>query len=197
MNGLLTKYFSGKYITQLPQTFFLPNTYDKWNRVIKSLNMLPFETMADFINQGAFETEIPGLRDEGTDKQILPKFNKNSRVTNRSKTFKGSIDLQENIGKELIISYRLSVFNWFVLYDNFIEFHENKDSPTHLPDVSTKLLNFNNDIVGYIVYKGIRMTELSRLRLGSSDSNINSNTFELKLSYNEFKFVTGFEKTRN
>lgn len=199
MSGLLSNYLGGKFNTYLPNGFFLPKTSNKWNKVIASLNLLPFRDINDFVNQGIISTKINGLQDDGTEKQIMPKFDSGQRITNRTKTYQGSIDLQENLEKTISLTFKLrtSMMNWFILYENIIEYREDKSSPVYLPDVHSQIMNYNDDIICSIIYKNIRPVELTPLEFGSSDSSIFSRDYTLTLSYNEFELKVGFDKTRN
>ncbi len=160
--------------------FIYEEVYDDIFPLFQQLDM-PYESIEAYLNSTIMNTRIPGLKDEGTEKQ-----------TNRGKfrTYKGSMIPQEMVDKTLTLTFKLkgSFLNWIIFYKQTLKFLDSSagSDRVFLPPIYTHILDDNGNAIIELQYNQIRITDLPDLDLKKSDNGIVSREFDITFAWNNF-----------
>lgn len=170
-----------------PKSWFSEAVNDRYIGVIRD-SILPFESIADYVNSTITNAVIPGIVDQGS----TPQYN---RIGN-SLQYKGSLPHTETIDREIVLTMTLkgSYMNWVIMYIQLLEYlsWDNRDT-TFMPDVFCQILDHDENVIIEMIYKQVRLMSISSVDLSTMENSIVNKNFDFKLGYADVEISTKIE----
>jgi len=170
-----------------PRSWFSKSINDRYIGVLRD-NIVPYESIADYINSTITNAVIPGIVDQGS----APQYN---RIGN-SLVYKGSLAQTEMIDREIVLTMTLkgSYMNWVIMYLQMMEYlsWENRDQ-NFMPDVFCQILDYDDNVIIELIYKQVRLASISSVDLATSENGIVNKNFDFKLGYGSVEVLTKIE----
>jgi len=181
-----------KFKLHIPPNWFYPEVV---NAVWKSLRQLdlPFESVEAYMNSTVINGLIPGLKDDGSGKQISS--------TERTRAYKGSLLPKENVGKTINVSFKLkdNFLNWIIFYKQALTYldHNAGHDRVFLPPIYMNIQDdYGNNIIN-LIYREIRIQEVPSLDFTKQDRGIITRDFQITFAFNDFDIEFELNRTIN
>ncbi len=170
-----------------PKNWFNQSINERYIGVIRD-NILPYESVTDYINSTITNAVIPGIVDQGS----VPQYNK----IGNSLQFKGSVPRTEMIDREITLTMTLkgSYMNWVIMYVQLLEYlsWDNREE-VFMPDVFCQILDHDDNVIIELHYLNIRLSSISSVDLSTMENGIINKNFDFKLGYSDVEVSTKIE----
>jgi len=176
----------------IPPNWFYPEVVDSVWLALRQLD-LPFESVEAYINSTVINGILPGVKDDGSGKQI--------NVSERSKTFKGSLLPKENVQKTINVSFKLknNFLNWIIFYKQALVYLDHNADPDRvfLPPIYMNIIDdYGNNIIN-LVYTHVRLQEVPALDFTKQDRGVLTKDFQITFAFNDFDIKFDLNRTAN
>lgn len=169
-----------------PRSWFSKDINDRYIKVLRD-NILPYESVADYINSTITNAVIPGIIDQGSQAQ----FNR----IGSSLIYKGSLSQTEMIDREITLTMTLkgSYMNWVIMYLQLLEYLSWENRDTFMPDVFCQIMDHDDNVIIEMVYHQVRLMSISSVDLSTMENGIVNKNFDFKLGYGSVEVSTKIE----
>lgn len=173
-----------------PKTFMYQEIEERFLPILRD-DLLPYESVVDFLNSTITNSSLPEIEDQGSNEQ--------SSIEGKGRTYKGSMQPIQLINREITVTMTLkgSYINWVIMMEQLNRFLSFQNEQPFLPDVFAQFTDFDDNVIMELVYSQVRMTKVGGIDLSSSDQGITTRDFDVNLTFNEFRLNTTFERRVN
>jgi len=182
-----------QYKLYLPEDFIYPEIAERYSKTLNN-NLIPYTTVADYLNYTMLNYTLPGIVDKGS-----PKLSR--RKGQISQVFPGSLDFKEYVNRTINIemSLKASFINWMILYENTLMFLERRSlkSDIFLPDIYAHVYDDYDNILIEIIYRQVRVNKIDDLKFAKDKVGFITNSFNMELGFNDFTILMKATDTMN
>lgn len=177
---------NNQFVFNLPQDFIPQSIEDKY-KVLFDKNMIPYESVIDYINSTIKEIVQPSIQFESVE-----------QVVKRGKkiAYKDSSNINDAFTRELDMTFRAvdSYLNYELLKEVLINFFLDNDKQ-YIPYFQVHMIDKDGDIIYTTIYKEILLKSISEIRLSYSTTDFSEKTFSITFTYNfiDTQFVVSDE----
>lgn len=166
-----------------PRNWFFKDVNQRYIGILRD-NIMPYESVADYINSTITNAVIPGIVDEGSFKQ----FNR----IGSSLTYRGSLPQSELKDREITITMTLrgSYMNWVIMYVQMLEYLDWASDQHFMGDVYTQILDYEDNVIIENIYKAVRIVSISSVDLATTELGVLNKNFDVKLGYGDVEVNT-------
>lgn len=166
------------FLILFPKTFFSDNLKKNFKYYREQLK-LPYDNLDDYISSTVQTVNFPGWK--------MDKVTQ-TRMHGAKQDFKGAVPVKDLQERRFSIQFKLSdgFLNYFMLYNNSIEYLDFKNKTLYFDDFKLLLLNNEGYMIGTIDFRQLILTGISDVKLDYTNMERAGNTFTLDFNYNDW-----------
>lgn len=179
------------FLLLFPKEFFDPIIKEKYKKQYLNSLMLPYDDVDDYMSSTIQSIQFPGWNMDVTPQQV--------RLLGAEQEFKSSKPVKDLVKREFQVTFQIAdgFLNYFIFYDNAINYLNFKDGPTYLPIMKLGMINNEGYLVSHIDFKMVLLTGMTDIELNHAAVSQEFNSFTATFKYMDWKMHLDYGSETN